>query len=218
MNKITIVPADNIIIVNGELLSFEYEAPKGLRALHWVDTKGFIEWDSKPNQQLSNSDYTQYVEPFYKLWVKEKENVNEKNKKFEEEYNSLENIKLRKIIQIDEEISNNIIAGFNYVINGINYHFNYDSFDQQNFADTANMCQISLSNSSLTNIENMPTTVKWNSYLQDGTLVQQQFNAITFLDLYVNGAMKHKNTQMTIGRQKKSAVQAAQTKEELDAI
>ena len=126
---------------------------------------------------------------------------------------SLEELKEQKIKQIDKETSNVILAGFDYSINGTSYHFSYDSFDQQNFADTANMCQLALSGT-----EGLPTSVTWNSYLEDGTLVQQEFDANSFLKLYISGAMVHKATQMAIGGQRKAAIQLASTKEELDNI
>ena len=75
------------------------------------------------------------------------------------------------------------------------------------------MCQLALSGT-----EGLPTSVTWNSYLKDGTLVQQEFNAQEFLKLYTSGAMVHKATQMAIGGQRKAAVQSASTKEELDNI
>ena len=125
----------------------------------------------------------------------------------------LEELKEQKIKQIDKETSESILSGFNYTINDIEYHFSYDSFDQQNFADTANMCQLALSGT-----EGLPTSVTWNSYLEDGTLVQQEFDANSFLKLYISGAMVHKATQMVIGGQRKAAVQLASTKEELDNI
>lgn len=131
----------------------------------------------------------------------------------EEEEERLNQLKEQKIKQIDKETSDSILSGFDYTINDIKYHFSYDSFDQQNFADTANMCQLALSG-----VEGLPTTVTWNSYLEDGTLVQQEFDANSFLKLYTSGAMVHKATQMTIGGQRKSQVAEAQSKEELDKI
>ena len=125
----------------------------------------------------------------------------------------LEELKSRKLAEIDAETSAVILAGFDYEISGVSYHFSYDAFDQQNFSDTANMCQLALSGT-----EGLPTSVTWNSYLKDGTLVQQEFNAQEFLKLYISGAMVHKATQMTIGGQRKAAVQSASTKEELDNI
>ena len=126
---------------------------------------------------------------------------------------SLEELKEQKIRQIDKETSNAILAGFDYTIKGTSYRFSYDSFDQQNFSDTANMCQLALAGT-----PSLPTSVVWNSYLPDGTLVQQTFDAQSFLALYTAGAMQHKATQMTIGGQRKAKVWEAQTKEEIEAI
>lgn len=127
--------------------------------------------------------------------------------------NTLDELKQNKIIQIDKETSDSILSGFDYTINDIKYHFSYDAFDQQNFADTANMCQLALSGT-----EGLPTSVTWNSYLEDGTLVQQEFDAQSFLKLYTAGAMVHKATQMEVGGQRKAKVVEAQSEEELDKI
>ena len=127
--------------------------------------------------------------------------------------NTLDELKQNKIIQIDKETSDSIFAGFNYKINNQEYHFSYDALDQQNFADTANMCQLAISGA-----EGLPTSVTWNSYLSDGTLVQQVFDAQSFLNLYTRGAMVHKATKMAVGGQRKAAVQAAQSEEELNMI
>ena len=126
---------------------------------------------------------------------------------------SIDELKEQKIKQIDKETSDSILSGFDYTINNTKYHFSYDSFDQQNFADTANMCQLALSG-----VEGLPKTVTWNSYLEDGTLVQQEFDAQSFLKLYTTGAMVHKATQMEIGGQRKAKVAEAQSEEELDKI
>lgn len=42
--------------------------------------------------------------------------------------------------QIDVETSSAILAGFDYAVDGVTYHFSYDAFDRQYFADTANTC------------------------------------------------------------------------------
>lgn len=126
---------------------------------------------------------------------------------------SLEELKADKVIQIDSETSAAILAGFDYTIDKTSYHFSYDSFDQQNFSDTANMCQLALAGT-----PGLPTSVVWNSYLPDGTLVQQTFDAQSFLALYTAGAMQHKAAQMTIGGQRKAKVWASKTKEEIEAI
>ena len=121
-------------------------------------------------------------------------------------------IKARKQAEIDAETSVAILAGFDYEISGVSYHFSYDAFDQQNFSDTANMCQLALAGT-----PGLPTSVTWNSYMPDGTLVRHTFDAQSFLTLYVAGAMRHKAAKMAEGGQRKAAVTAAQTAEDVEA-
>lgn len=179
-------------------------APFGHAVLNHTSQPEFDSW----THELSEGNPEQRDGKWYQTWV-----LTPVTHTLEEEENYLNQLKEQKILQIDQETSDSILSGFDYTISDIKYHFSYDSFDQQNFADTANMCQLSLSGT-----EGLPTSVTWNSYLKNGTLVQQVFNANEFLELYVKGAMVHKATQMAIGGQRKAKVWAAQTKEEVEAI
>ena len=125
----------------------------------------------------------------------------------------LEEVKAAKIAQIDAETSSAIIAGFDYEVDGTAYHFSYDAFDQQNFVDTASMCQLALSGT-----PGLPDTVTWNSYtVPEGKLVQQTFDAASFLTLYTAGAMAHKAARMAEGGERKAKVEAAQSVEDVEA-
>lgn len=129
---------------------------------------------------------------------------------------SLEELKEQKIKQIDKETSESILSGFTYTIKDKERFFSYDSFDQQNFADAANTALLSQMQS---NVKTIPTNVNWNSYVgEEKELEIITLDASEFLDLYVNGALVHKNTKMQIGGQRKSQVAEAQSKEELDKI
>ena len=44
MSWVTVVPDDNLIIVNGEGLVFPYHAPENMHALQWTSNAGHIEW------------------------------------------------------------------------------------------------------------------------------------------------------------------------------
>lgn len=126
---------------------------------------------------------------------------------------TLEELKAAKTAQIDAETSAAIIAGFDYEVNGMTYHFSYDSFDQQNFVDTASMCQLALAGT-----PGLPDTVTWNSYtVPGGELVQQTFDATSFLTLYTAGAMAHKAARMAEGGARKAQVEAAQSIEDVEA-
>ena len=126
-----------------------------------------------------------------------------------------------KIVSIDAETAAAITAGFFYVVDGITYHFSYDTFDQQNFADTANVALLSQMGG-----QGLPESVAWNAYKnwQDGKgeLVRLTFTAETFLALYTAGAVAHKAARMAEGGSRKEAVAAAvargATVEALEAI
>ena len=126
-----------------------------------------------------------------------------------------------KIVSIDAETAAAITAGFFYVVDSITYHFSYDTFDQQNFADTANVALLSQMGG-----QGLPESVAWNAYRnwQDGKgeLVRLTFTAETFLALYTAGAVAHKAARMAEGGSRKEAVAAAvargATVEELEAI
>ncbi len=71
--KITVIPADNIIIVDGEALQFEFEAPQNIHAIQWLNNSGHIEFKGKtPNGE---ANYEQDVVPYVALWEAEKERL-----------------------------------------------------------------------------------------------------------------------------------------------
>ena len=107
--------------------------------------------------------------------------------------------------QIDAETSAAILAGFDYTVNGESLRFSYDSFDQQNFADTANACLLAKSGA-----QGLPDTVTWNAYRANGELVQLALSADAFLTLYTAGALAHKAACMAAGGQRKAALEGAQ--------
>ena len=126
-----------------------------------------------------------------------------------------------KLSVIDAETSAAILAGFEYVVEGVPYHFSYDAFDQQNFADTANVALLAHMGGT-----GLPESVNWNAYKnwQNGTgeLVRLTFTAATFLSLYTGGAVAHKAARMAEGGARKAALAEAvargATAEELEAI
>ena len=89
----------------------------------------------------------------------------------------------------------------------------FRSDDQQNFSDTANVCIMKQAG-----MPGLPDSVMWNAYTVPGNeLVRLTFDASGFLALYAGGAMKHKNETMQRGGERKAAVEAATTPEEVEA-
>ena len=125
---------------------------------------------------------------------------------------TFEEVKATKKAQIDAETSAAILAGFDYAVDGATYHFSYALDDQQNFSDTANVCLMKQ-----TGMPGLPDSVTWNAYTPDGDMVRLTFDAPGFLALYTDGAMKHKNGTMQRGGERKAAVKAATTLDEVAA-
>lgn len=220
---ITVIPSDGIISVDGEVLFLDNIKSETFHALQWHDGAGHVEpGDGLPNEELTTDDYEERVTPFVVLWEEEKERLTTEAAAAEEAYNSLENVKARKLAAIDAETSAAILAGFECEVTppdtGVPelLHFSYDEFDQQNFADAALSMQLMATSGDI------PTSTPWNAYRghtadSKGELVILQLTAKTFLPIYA-AALNHKATQMAIGGQRKAAVAAAQTVEDVEAI
>ncbi|WP_302262049.1 MULTISPECIES: hypothetical protein [Desulfovibrio] len=221
---VTVIPSDGIISVDGEVLFLDGIKSETFHALQWHDGAGHVEpGNGLPNEELSTDDYAGRVAPFVALWETEKERLTAEAAAAEEAYNSLENVKARKLAVIDAETSAAILAGFECEATppdtGVPelLHFSYDSFDQQNFADAAVSMQLATASDG-----GIPTTTPWNAYRNHtadskGDLVILQLTAETFLPIYA-AALNHKATKMAEGGQRKAAVAAAQTVEDVEAI
>lgn len=77
MSRVTVVPADRLVIVDGQALTFEFSAPERMHALQWDGKQGHIEWDGSghepPRNELLTADsYADRIAPYVKLWKEEK--------------------------------------------------------------------------------------------------------------------------------------------------
>lgn len=77
MPRVTIVPADRLVIVDGLALTFDFNAPERMHALQWDGLQGHIEWlgsgDEPPhNEPLAADSYAGQVAPYVELWKEEK--------------------------------------------------------------------------------------------------------------------------------------------------
>lgn len=55
--RLTIIPADNVVIIDGEAKPMQldaYPALKGIHAVQWSGDKGHVERDDQPNETLDN--------------------------------------------------------------------------------------------------------------------------------------------------------------------
>lgn len=112
---VTVVPSDRLVIIDGEALSFDFKAPKGVHAIQWHDGSGHVEWTGKNNTDLKETDYEAQVASFVTLWEAEKARLDEEAAAAEAariaEYNSEES----RAARIREE-RNRRIVGTDYLV------------------------------------------------------------------------------------------------------
>lgn len=126
---------------------------------------------------------------------------------------SINEVKADALRKVDAITSDLILAGFDYETDpGTGtpevLHFSYDSFDQQNFADSAIAMQLGSTVS-----DAIPTSTPWNAYRDytpetGGELIVLQLTAETFLPLY-STALTHKATKMAEGSSRKALIESA---------
>ena len=218
MRYVIVHPKANLIIVDGNNLSFKFSIPENLpqnlTMLHWkdpnLDGSMYRTENDGENVPLDETEenYNLWVKPFVDQWEAEKARLAP----------TAEEIKAEALATIDNATSAAILAGFDYEVEGESLHFSYDSFDQQNFADTANVAMMNLNG-----IEGLPTSVTWNAYRNytaetGGELVRLTLEPSSFLALYTGGALVHKATQMEIGGQRKAQVEACESVDEIKAL
>ena len=78
INHLTVIPADKIIIANGEGLIFDFAAPAALRALQWHNGSGHVEFSDELTPNLiiqGQEDYEKYVRPYVQMWEEIDHNV-----------------------------------------------------------------------------------------------------------------------------------------------
>ena len=77
MPRVTVVPADRLVIVDGLALTFDFNAPGRMHALQWDGKQGHIEWlgyghEQPRNELLTADSYADRVAPYVELWKEEK--------------------------------------------------------------------------------------------------------------------------------------------------
>lgn len=103
MSKVTVVPSDSSIIVDGVRLSFTFKAPENLHAIQWDGNKGHQEWTDKNNTLLGEQDYANAVAPYVALWQAEKTRLDKLAEEEALEYNSLPKVRERKLLELDDK-------------------------------------------------------------------------------------------------------------------
>lgn len=81
-NKVTVIPSDNIIIVDEFPLIFKFHIPENIHAIQWKNGSGHVEFtDGNSNKILATGDYLTIVSPYVEAWETEKLRLDEEAKK-----------------------------------------------------------------------------------------------------------------------------------------
>ena len=133
---VTVVPADNIIIVNRELLHFDFspiEGHESMHALQWHDGKGAIEYEEVAKRlELTKENYAGHVQPYVTLWQTEKAKREAEKAEQEAEYNKLENVKARKLAELNRAMEEAKVSSSVSILSSTGYTVNANTTAKQN--------------------------------------------------------------------------------------
>ena len=133
---VTVVPADNIIIVNRELLHFDFspiEGHESMHALQWHDGKGAIEYEAVAKRlELTKENYAGHVQPYVTLWQAEKARIDKEEKARVAEYNRLENVKARKLAELNRAMEEAKVSSSVSILSSTGYTVNANTTAKQN--------------------------------------------------------------------------------------
>jgi hypothetical protein len=74
--QVTIIPADNMVMVDGEAVRVDCPAGDGVHAIQWRGAAGHVEYtDNRPNAPLTAEDYPQVVAPHVAAWQAERDRL-----------------------------------------------------------------------------------------------------------------------------------------------
>lgn len=113
-DHVTVIPADNLIIVNGTPLWFIFSAPANVHAVQWHAKAGHIEYaDGTPNTLLGVDAYHEEIVPYVSLWLEEKARLEAEQARIDKEANrppTLEEARTAKLAEINAGYS--AVMGF----------------------------------------------------------------------------------------------------------
>lgn len=108
---VIVVPSDNLIIVDGISLFFDFPVHFNMHALQWHEGAGHIEIPGQANKTLTTEDYDTFVAPYVASWEQELARLEAEQAAAEEEYNKPENVQARKVAAAQSD-SANVVAAY----------------------------------------------------------------------------------------------------------
>lgn len=119
MSIVTVIPADKFVVVNGEALSFDFEAPANIHAIQWQNDNGHVEFKDPakfPNKEITQADYNTYVKPYVDAFNKEKARLKADAERREKEYQEWYNSEEQRFVRLRAERDKRLVET-DYLLN-----------------------------------------------------------------------------------------------------
>lgn len=132
ITDVTIVPVDNVILVNGIHLQLDFKPIEGheqVHAIQWHDGKGAIEFSDYTGR---DADYEADVAPYVALWEAEKARLDAEAAAKEAEYNRLENVISRKLDELNAKLEETKASSAAHITSSTGYVVNANNTAKQN--------------------------------------------------------------------------------------
>lgn len=132
---VTAIPEDGIISVGGLPMQFKFPPVAGhekIHAIQWHEGSGALELDDFTSEPLTASDYDRAVAPYVQFWETERAKREAEKAEQKAEYNRLENVKARKLAELNRAMEEAKISSSVSIQSSVGYTVNANTTAKQN--------------------------------------------------------------------------------------
>lgn len=132
---VTVIPGDGVISVNGLPMQFKFPPVAGhekVHAIQWHEGSGTLELDGFTGEPLTADDYDRAVAPYVQFWNTEKARREAEKAEQEAEYNKLENVKARKLVELNRKMEEAKTSSSVSILSSTGYTVNANTTAKQN--------------------------------------------------------------------------------------
>lgn len=202
ITDVTVVPVDNVILVNNVPLQFDYKPIEGheqVHAIQWHSGKGVLEFTDYSGR---DADYDTDVAPYVALYQAEKARLDAEAAAAEAEYNKLENVVARKLEELNLRLEETKASSAAHITSSTGYVVNANSTAKTNVDGLITAMEA----------QNLNTV---NFMTFDNTLAELTLEQLKTFQLEL---ISYGNNLYARKWALRSQIEACTTKEEVDAI
>jgi hypothetical protein len=132
---VTVIPGDGVISVGGVPMQFKFPPVAGhekVHAIQWHEGSGTLELDGFTGEPLTAADYDRAVAPYVQFWETEKAKREAEKAEQESEYNKLENVKARKLAELNRAMEEAKVSSSVSIKSSTGYTVNANTTAKQN--------------------------------------------------------------------------------------